>query len=392
MTAQHDTPVSRTTTALDDIAGQAFAAVGKLFQSFRLADPSYGAQVSVYFRGKEVVSIAEGNGVSAESITGAYSCSKGIAAMVMALLVQEGHLDLDRTVSSYWPEFGCHGKEGILVREALSHRAGLLGVPGGIPIADFHTAKAAAALAAARPLWRPGSTFGYHALTIGILMEELCRRVTGSSLQDLYNQRLRVPYGIDFFLGLPAAEEPRYRKVVYEVPPADSWLDALSFDGLNSNAPHSTVMELPNLREVRAHGMSAAGGVGSAGGLARAYAAVSTGVDGGEPALSQCTITAMSEEQVWGLDRTSGLDNAFGVVFMKPHPSRNFGSYLAFGHEGANAALGFADPAYGLAFGYIPARAEDGRTAGRAHQLAAAARQAAASLHPGAGRVARKIK
>ena len=149
---------------------------------------------------------------------------------------------------------------------------------------------------------------------------------------------------------------------------------------MNSNAPVSTIMELPNIRAVRAAGMSAAGGVGTAEGLARLYAAATTGINGGRPFLNAATVDLMSREQVWGLDRSSGLDNAFAVVFMKPHPSRNFGSHRAFGHEGANAALGFADPAYGLGFGYIPQRQEDGRTPGRAHRLAAEVRRAAAAL------------
>jgi len=85
----------------------------------------------------------------------------------------------------------------------------------------------------------------------------------------------------------------------------------------------------------------------------------------------------MAAEQVWGLDRCSGSDNAFAVVFMKPQPGRNFGSHLAFGHEGASAALGFADPGYGLGFGYVPRRSEEGRTGGRAQRLSAAVRRAA---------------
>ena len=139
-------------------------------------------------------------------------------------------------------------------------------------------------------------------------------------------------------------------------------------------------MELPNRRAVRAAGMSAAGGVGTAEGLARLYAAATTGVEGRNRSSHRKRFASMSEEQVWGLDRSSGLDNAFAVVFMKPHPSRNFGSHRAFGHEGANAALGFADPAYGLGFGYIPQRAEDGRTPGRAHRLAAAGPAGGAGL------------
>ncbi len=135
--------------------------------------------------------------------------------------------------------------------------------------------------------------------------------------------------------------------MLYDVDPGQPWLDPLSIEGLNGNAAVGSIMELPNQRIIRAAGMS---------------------------------VRLMSEEQVWGLDRSSGRDNAFTVAFMKPHPSRNFDSHQTFGHEGANAALGFADPAYGLSFGYIPQRAEDGRTPGRAHRLAAEIRRAAAAL------------
>lgn len=352
----------------------------ELFESFLAADPDYSAQLAAYHQGKQVVALTGGPDMAADTVTGAYSCSKGVAAMVMALLVQDGLLDLDATVAYYWPEFAVHGKDRLLVREALSHQAGLLGVEGGFALEEFTTPGAAARLAAARPSWQPGRQFGYHALTIGILMEELCRRTSGEPLQDIYDRRIRAARNIDFFLGLPREMEPRYRDVLYTSDPQDPWLDPHSLEGLNSNAPVSTIMELPNIRAVRAAGMSAAGGVGSADGLARLYAAATTGIDGGDPFLGSATVELMSQEQVWGLDRSSGLDNAFAVVFMKPHPSRNFGSHRAFGHEGANAALGFADPAYGLGFGYIPRRAEDGRTPGKAHQLAGAVRRSAAAL------------
>lgn len=361
-------------------AAPEFEAVRDLFESFLAEDPQYSAQVAVYQSGANVLQLSGGPRLGPDSITGAYSCSKGVAAFVIALLVQDGLLDLDRTVAHYWPEFAAHGKQAVTVRQALSHRAGVLGVAGGLKLSEFTTPEAARKLAATAPLWRPGATFGYHALTIGIIMEELCRRVAGRTLQDLYDSRIRLPFGVDFFLGLPEEQEPRYRDVLYTVDPGQPWLDPLGLEGLNSNAAvSSTVMELPNHRVIRQLGMSSAGGVGSAEGLARVYAAATTGVDMGSAFLTPETAMAMSEEQVWGLDRASGLDNAFAVVFMKPHPSRNFGSHRAFGHEGANAALGFADPCYDLGFGYIPGMQEEGRSAGRAHRLAHAVRQAAAS-------------
>ncbi|TLM87676.1 serine hydrolase domain-containing protein [Pseudarthrobacter sp. NamE5] len=354
--------------------------VQDLFASFLQEDPQYSAQLAAYQDGVQVVRLAGGPEMAPDSLTGAYSCSKGVAAMVVALLVQDGLLDLDQTVAHYWPEFGVHGKDQLLVRQALSHQAGVIGVEGGFDLAEFTSPAAAARLAAAVPAWQPGRQFGYHALTIGIIMEELCRRVAGETLQEAYERRIRAPYGVDFFLGLPEEEEARYRDVIYAGIPEQPWVDPLSLEGLNSNAPVSTIMELPNIRAVRAAGMSAAGGVGTADGLARLYAACTTGADGGTPFLKPATVDLMSREQVWGLDRSSGLDNAFAVVFMKPHPSRNFGSHRAFGHEGANAALGFADPVYGLGFGYIPQRAEDGRTPGKAHRLAAEVRRSAAAL------------
>ena len=356
-----------------------FQGVLELFESLLDQDPLYSAQLSAYVHGRKVLDLVGGPDIAAGDITGTYSCSKGVAACVVALLVQDGVLDLEQTVTYYWPEFAAHGKERLTVAQALSHQAGLIGPEGGFRLDEFTTEAAAVRLAAAEPLWKPGSMFGYHSLTIGILMEELCRRTAGISLQELYESRLRLPFAIDFFLGLPEDQEPRYRDVLYDVDESLPWQDPLSLDGLNSNSGVSTIMELPNHRIIREHGLSSAGGVGSAEGLARLYAAASTGVDGGEAFLAEETIRAMSQEQVWGLDRASGLDNAFAVGFMKPHPSRNFGSYRAFGHEGANAALGFADPAYGIGFGYVPRRQEEGRTPGRAHRLAHAVRQAAAA-------------
>ncbi|MFX5937843.1 serine hydrolase, partial [Acinetobacter baumannii] len=65
-------------------------------------------------------------------------------------------------------------------------------------------------LARQRPLWRPGAGFGYHGITIGILMEELVRRVAGAELQEVFESRLRAPRDIDFFLGLPDDQTARY--------------------------------------------------------------------------------------------------------------------------------------------------------------------------------------
>jgi hypothetical protein len=62
----------------------------------------------------------------------------------------------------------------------------------------------------------------------------------------------------------------------------------------------------------------------------------------------------MSRQHSFGIDRVLGFPTAFGVVYMKPRPLMEFGSFRAFGHDGAGGALAFADPLHELAFGYVP--------------------------------------
>jgi CubicO group peptidase (beta-lactamase class C family) len=69
------------------------------------------------------------------------------------------------------------------------------------------------------------------------------------------------------------------------------------------------------------------------------------------------------------------FETAFAIVFQKPTALIPFGSYRAFGHDGAGGSLAFADPEYGLAFGYVPARMTwPGGADRRALTLAAAIR------------------
>ena len=368
--------------ASQGIASEEFAAVRELFDSMLDADPRYSAQLAVYRGGTKVVDLVGGPHCAADSLTGVFSCSKGVAALAFSLLVQDGLIDLDATVATYWPEFAQNGKAAVSVRQLLSHQAGLVGVQGGFAMEDYNDLPAVAArLAALAPMWRPGGgTFGYHALTMGVFLEELCRRVTGLRLQDVYESRIRAPYSADMFLGLPESQESRFRPVLFGDGPAASFLDPGSIAGVSGNVQAGNLLELPNIRSVREAGSCSGAGVGSADGLARVYAGAITGIDGLPPYLMPETIGLMSQEQVWGLDRVFGELSSFAVTFMKANPRMDFGSAQAFGHDGANAALGFADPLYGVGFGYVPAWNEEGGTASRSMQLSAAVRRAILAL------------
>ena len=380
-------------TATPGYVAPGFEAVAGLFRSYLDQDPEYSAQLAAYHHGVKVLDLSGGPHIRPDSVTGVFSCSKGMAGLVVALLVQDGVLDLDAEVVKYWPEFGAEGKAGITVTQLLSHQAGLLGVEGGLSLEECnHSELAAARLAKLPPIWKPGAAFGYHALTIGVFMEELCRRITGSTLQEVFEQRIRSVAGADFYLGLPESEETRYATLRWMADPARPWMDPASHSGLAANAGTAEILDLPNIREVRAAGLSSVAGVASAEGMARIYASALTGLaadggaDGGTarpavaPLLSEETVRAVSAEQVFGIDRVFGETGCFATVFMKSHARMPFGSYRAFGHDGAGGALGYADPVYGLAFGYVPQAAEPGGIACRNFELSAAVRKAAAEL------------
>lgn len=374
------------------VIARGFEPVAELFGSFLDQDPDYSAQVAAYHRGVKVLDISGGPHNRPDSVTGVFSCSKGMAGLVIALLVQDGLLDLDAEVVKYWPEFGVEGKASITVARLLSHQAGLLGIEGGLALDEYNNSELAAAkLARLRPAWRPGMAFGYHALTIGVFMEELCRRITGSTLQDVFERRIRAVTGGSFFLGLPEAEESRFARFRWDADPSRPWVDPASHIGLAANALVGDIMDLPNIPEVRAAGLSSAAGVSSAEGMARIYAAALTGLaadgDGTAvvrpavgPLLTEETIRTVTAEQVFGIDRVSGETGCFATVFMKSHARMPFGSYRAFGHDGASASLGYADPVYELGFGYVPQQAEPGGIGCRNFQLSAAVRQSISGL------------
>ncbi|MGW6022982.1 serine hydrolase domain-containing protein [Streptomyces sp. NPDC055099] len=330
--------------------------------------PEHAAQLSAYVRGEQVVDLWVGPDTDGDTLFGVYSSTKGAAHLVMALLVQDGALDLDREVAYYWPEFGGQGKGDVTLRELLSHRAGVVGADDGLSPEEVADDRAnAARLAAQRPYWRPGTAFGYHALSVGALAGEVVFRATGQTLQEVYEERVRAPFGLDFHLGLPEALEPRFRSVLPAIPspseralidaqpPQPGTLNSIAF---NRNGAHPTDLEsLPNSRLVRAKGPASVGGVASARGLATMYAAAVGGLDGREPLLKPDTVAEFGQIHSNGFDLVARAHKSYGVGFQNVaeawHPFLGAGT---IGHRGVGGSQAFADPRSGLAYGYTRRR------------------------------------
>ncbi|MGW2639990.1 serine hydrolase domain-containing protein [Streptomyces sp. NPDC001348] len=328
----------------------------------------YEGQLCAYVNGRRVVDLWAGEGVEAGSLYGVYSSTKGAAYLVVALLVQDGTLELDRKVSYYWPEFAAEGKGALTLRDLLAHRAGLVGTDSGFSPAELADDRAMAErLADQRPFWRPGTGFGYHALVIGALTGEVVRRATGRTIQELHEERVRAPYGLDFFLGLPPSREPLFRSVqpMLPTPKQQALLDAsptgphtLAAIALNRHAAEPTdLQELPNDPLIRAKGPASVGGVASARGLAGLYTVMISARDGDAPLLKPDTVAEFGQLHSAGYDLVGRAHKAFGLGFQATadawYPFLGAG---AFGHAGAGGSQAFADPRSGLAYGYTRRR------------------------------------
>ncbi|QUQ62360.1 beta-lactamase class C [Kutzneria sp. CA-103260] len=322
----------------------------------------YSAQLAANVRGERVVDLWIGPDITADSLFGVYSATKGAAHLVVALLVQDGVLDLDRPVADHWPEFAAEGKGELTLRDLLTHRAGVVGADDGFRVEEIADDRIIAErLAGQRPYWRPGTAFGYHALVIGALTGEVVRRVTGRSIQEIHEERVRGPLGIDFYLGLPAELEPRFLGTQPMRPTPEQLAElranatgpnSLTGIAFNRNHPEAVdLQELPNHRVIRELGPASVGGIGTARGLADFYAAA---IDG--RLLKPDTIAAVGQIHSAGTDLVTRQPAAFGLGFMSAATAYPVLGQGAFGHPGATGTEAFADPRNGIAYGYARRR------------------------------------
>ncbi|MCS0601341.1 beta-lactamase family protein [Streptomyces sp. LP11] len=358
-----------TRNTVQGTVAEGFEAVREEFSAVVTGErDDYEGQLCAYVHGRRVVDLWAGAEVTGDALYGVYSATKGAAHLVAALLVQDGTLELDRKVTYYWPEFAAEGKGALTLRELLAHRAGLIGTDTGFTLAELADDRVIAErLADQRPFWRPGTAFGYHPLVIGALTGELARRATGRTLQELYEERVRAPYRLDFHLGLPAEHEPRFRTVQPLLPtPGQRALRDAQPDGphtltaiaFNRHGSEPTDLEsLANEPLIRAKGPASVGGVASARGLAGMYAAAIGEVDGKAPLLKEDTVAEFGQIHSVGHDLVARVHRSFGLGFQATadtwHPFLGAGT---FGHSGACGTQSFADPHTGLAYAYTRRR------------------------------------
>jgi CubicO group peptidase (beta-lactamase class C family) len=335
-----------------------------------------GAAAAVFVDGQPVVDIwagpcrSGGTPWQRDTMSICYSGTKGIAATAVHMLATEGRIDYDAPVAEYWPEFGCHGKEHITVRQLLSHQAGLHKLTHLVEhitdILDWDLI--VSRLEKTEPDFRPGTANAYQAVTFGWLTGELIRRTSGLTVSQFIEQRIAAPLKLDGlyignadtqmerlpdFVGLPDLQrhEVKPLSMDYRVPfwirggrLRDLWRRGLTPKNAKQLFTHPSFWKAC---------LPAMNGVATARSVAKMYAALAMGGElDGVRLVSEEVIRQASEVQTRRADRVT-----IYPLHWKLGYHRTDASILAvpeaFGHFGLGGAGGWANPELKLSFAFL---------------------------------------
>jgi CubicO group peptidase (beta-lactamase class C family) len=357
-----------------------------------------GGAFAAYVEGELVADLwageaAPGTPWQPDTLTTAYSATKGAAALCILLLHDRGLLDVEAPVSKYWPEYAQAGKEKTLVRHLLNHTSGMLCFQDPGSILDWSGGGwddydgIARGIATSPPAWEPGTRIAYHAISVGWLCQELVRRTTGMTLGTFFAKEVAAPLGLDIFIGTPEAEQQRLAAAISDPPaPATPELEEL-LEQLRAVMRDPTTrlaqsaifmhggsiyenMDFLTLPRSRSAEIPAANGTMDARSLARMYAALAEAgeLDGVRLASKESiglfgTLSFSGPSAVadmpWlaallggpaELRYALGFEGDFGIA---PKPWRFGPTPTTFGHLGAGGQIGFADPERRVAVGFL---------------------------------------
>lgn len=366
------------------VGGSVAAGFEPVLEAFRLSadgDAATGAALSIRHRGEVVVDLWTG---VADSRTGRewtgdtpsviFSCTKGVMSILLARLVQEGRLDYEARVTDYWPEYAAAGKSATLVRQAISHQAGL-----SAPRVDWsrddilHWGRAVALLETQEPLWEPGSAWNYHAITHGWLTGELVHRATGLLPSDYLAQLVTAPLAVDAWVGLPEALHPDVAHMVVGSTlreltlrqAHEARLVDVDWPGRAMTLGGALPPELVgdddgfNRADVQAAEIPGAGGIASARALAAIWSATVHTTNGhrllDDPTLELATRVQSEGAPYFGAPAPWPR---WGMGFQLDSEARRYLGPESFGHDGAGGQVAFADRRHEIGFAYLTNRME----------------------------------
>jgi CubicO group peptidase (beta-lactamase class C family) len=263
-----------------------------------------GASVAVYKDGEAVVDLWAGHRDAQrtkpwleDTVTVVTSTTKIMTNLCGAMLLDQGKLDPEAPVVEYWPEFGRHGKDKVLVKHIFAHSAGLPGFDPPIPASSLLDWQAMVDILEDQKVWwEPGTKVAYHGRTFGFLVGELVRRISGLTPGNFLRQEVTSKIDADFYIGTPAEEWERIALPIREDDAEDE------FSEFGRKVMSSIIDEKLGLEWLSAE-LPGENGVGHARSVAQLCSIYANhGVMKGQRFLSEKTLEYILQEQSYELD------------------------------------------------------------------------------------------
>lgn len=317
-----------------------------------------GASVSVWQHGQEILTLHEG--WPDDALVPVYSATKPAAALCLLLALHDCCQTPELEVGAIWPAFPA---PHCSIAQLLSHQCGLAALAEQAPLDNLDACRAA--IERSTPAWLPPQ-HGYHPQTFGPLVDILMLELSGMRVGTFWEQRLRRPWNLDFYIRLPESEF--HRVAALQAPrlqPGYMQQDAFYkkyFDtgsavyrAFHSITGYGTPREMSTPAAWQC-ASPAKGGVASARGLARFYQMLMS------EAVPAVVRDWLSTPQCSGWDETLQQPTAFtcGAMCEPAHLFPGGG----FGHAGAGGSHAFCTPDTGLSFAYVMNRMELGNLPG----------------------------
>ncbi len=333
----------------------------ELFKKNLENDEEVGASFAVYQNGEVLVDLYGGyrdrdkkNKWDQNTIVNIHSTSKGIVAMIVAKLIDENKLDLEKSVADYWPEFANCGKENIKVKTLLSHQAGMYGWKQPIDETDFYKWDYVVDLLANQePYHKANEKICYHPKTIGFLVGELIKRVTNKSVGKNLEELLNSPLETKCFIGTPSVyhdniaeliSSESLRKAFSDPTNVDEYLITAFLNPANRTKTANTAeWRLAEIPAMNCHSNSRS--------LAKIYDFFLSHLS--NKFISSNTFETLTTVAVSGDDHVMKSPMQWSHAGYSVGGGKLFGkSSKAFGHTGWGGSMAFGDPENGISCAY----------------------------------------
>jgi CubicO group peptidase (beta-lactamase class C family) len=362
-------------TQVHGFVAHGFEKIKTTFQEIISQAPEAGSAVSMWHKGENVVNLWGGlanreSKAAWEENTKVvvFSSTKGLMSLALAQLFEAGKFSYDDLVSKYWPEYQGAGKERTTIAQLVSHQAGVPFFaadiqPDQVINWDYMVSK----IEQEAPMWQPGSSYAYHAITHGWLTGELIRRVSGMSPGEYLAKEISAPLYADTWLGLPAELEREVAPsfvhpdlTAFFVDLAKQNIDAGNFLIRSLTLGQAFSMNLVgknegfNSQKVHAAEIPGAGGISTAHGISKIWSSVVHETDGVR-LLNDESIAHVTKVQSEGKPFTD-LEppySKFGMGFQLDSAARGYLTNSSFGHDGAGGQCAFADPEHKIGFAFV---------------------------------------